>query len=194
MGIMEERSRVKRRRSGLKRAILQTVAAAGIISLAIAAPNVPRGIPRSWLRAIFDRPRSSRDVAIAKLVAEGLLMREKHNGRSVLRITAKGKRHLSESGIARQSALAKPKRWDRKWRVVIFDIREPFRKVRDALRRELRATGFYRLQDSVWIYPYPCEDYIVLLKADMRVGKDILYLIVDEIENERHLKEYFDLE
>ena len=50
-----------------------------------------------------------------------------------------------------------------------------------------------RLQDSVWIYPYPCEDLINLLKADFKVGKDLLYLIVNFIENDKWLKRLFGL-
>ena len=51
----------------------------------------------------------------------------------------------------------------------------------------------YRLQDSVWVYPYDCEDIIGLLKTDIGVGKDLLYMIADEIENDRHLRENFGL-
>ena len=53
--------------------------------------------------------------------------------------------------------------------------------------------GFVRLQDSVWVYPYDCEDLITLLKADFRVGKDVLYLIVDSIENDKYLRAEFNL-
>jgi len=191
MGKLEDRSKKKSRKSGLKRAILQTVAAVGLISLAVMAPNTPKIIPRSLLSKIFDRPRSSRNVAISKLLAEGLLVRENHNGISLLRITNKGRGYLSQE--QRRHTIEKPKRWDGKWRLVIFDIKEPRRKTRDALRAELKAVGFRMLQDSVWIYPYACEEYVALLKADLHVGKDILYLIVDELENERFLREQFDL-
>ena len=130
-------------------------------------------------------------MAISKLLAEGLLVRENHNGISLLRITNKGRGYLSQE--QRRHTIEKPKRWDGKWRLVIFDIKEPRRKTRDALRAELKAVGFRMLQDSVWIYPYACEEYVALLKADLHVGKDILYLIVDELENERFLREQFDL-
>ena len=50
-----------------------------------------------------------------------------------------------------------------------------------------------RLQDSVWVYPYDCEDILTLLKTDLGVGKDVLYLIVEEMENDKYLREEFDL-
>ena len=51
--------------------------------------------------------------------------------------------------------------------------------------------GFMRLQDSVWIYPYDCEDLIALFKADSKIGKDILYMIVEALEYDEPVKSYF---
>jgi len=51
-----------------------------------------------------------------------------------------------------------------------------------------------RLQNSVWVYPYDCEDLITLLKADFEIGKEVLYVIADKIENEKVLLKDFGLE
>ena len=56
-----------------------------------------------------------------------------------------------------------------------------------------KQAGIRRLQDSVWVYPYDCEDIITLLKTDFGVGKYLLYMIVDELENDKHLREDFGL-
>lgn len=53
--------------------------------------------------------------------------------------------------------------------------------------------GFVRLQDSVWVYPYDCEDFVALLKAELKIGKDVLYAIVDTIEQDKNLRRYFNL-
>ena len=45
----------------------------------------------------------------------------------------------------------KPKRWDGKWRILIFDIREKVRRRRDEFVDLLRL-GF-KLQNSVWVFP-----------------------------------------
>lgn len=65
---------------------------------------------------------------------------------------------------------------------------------RENLRHTLISIGFMKLQDSVWIYPYDCEDLITLLKADMEIGKDILYMIVEALEDDKHFRKYFKLE
>ena len=51
-----------------------------------------------------------------------------------------------------------------KYRVIIFDISEMRRKDRDKLRRIIRGFGFICLQNSVWVYPYHCQEIIELLK------------------------------
>ena len=77
--------------------------------------------------------------------------------------------------------------------MVIFDIPEKKKKVRKQVSRLFSQAGLYRLQDSVWVFPYDCEDIIGLLKTELGVGKDILYVIADEIENDKYLRSHFDL-
>jgi len=50
--------------------------------------------------------------------------------------------------------------WDGKWRMVMFDIPKKYSSTRDALRRKLLEIGMHRLQESIFIYPYPCEDEV----------------------------------
>lgn len=42
-------------------------------------------------------------------------------------------------------------KWDGKYRIVIFDIPEQKRLIRDLFRRNLKKWGFKHLQKSVWI-------------------------------------------
>jgi len=76
---------------------------------------------------------------------------------------------------------------------VIFDIKEWKRGVRDELRNWLLHLGFVRLQNSVWVYPYDCEDILVLLKSNFKIGKEVLYITADKIENDYWLRKEFSL-
>jgi DNA-binding transcriptional regulator PaaX len=76
---------------------------------------------------------------------------------------------------------------------LIFDIPEYRKSTRDRIRETLRIIGFVRLQDSVWAYPYDCEDLITLLKADFKIGKDMLYLVVEAMENDASLRRHFGI-
>jgi CRISPR-associated endonuclease Cas2 len=93
----------------------------------------------------------------------------------------------------REGSARKPKRWDGHWRVVLFDIPERRRGVRNRLRLFMQEYGFVRLQDSVWIYPYDCEDLIALAKANFRIGVDVLYMIVARLERDTYLRKHFGL-
>lgn len=66
--------------------------------------------------------------------------------------TKEGKKRL-ESTL--NICFEKPKKWNRKWHIVVFDIPENKRRIRNILRKKLKALGFGMLQASVWISPYP---------------------------------------
>ena len=107
-------------------------------------------------------------------------------------LTPAGKRILRRWEMA-DYKFKKPKRWDRKWRVIIYDISEKKAQTRRKIPILFHRAGFFRLQNSVWIYPYDCEEIIGLLKTDFRVGKEVLYIIADEIENDKFLRSHFGL-
>lgn len=60
---------------------------------------------------------------------------------------------LTESGKEKVliQKLLENKRWDKKWRIVIWDIPEKHRKLRDLLRRKLKEWEFTQWQKSVWV-------------------------------------------
>jgi|SRR3989338_4281864 len=107
--------------------------------------------------------------------------------------------HKADFKIKRQKLLghlptrAKHKKWDGKWRVVIFDVWESTREKRDSLRYEIKNFGFIQLQRSVWIYPYDCAEFIELLKTDLSFGKNIRYMVVEKLDHDEKLRKYFKL-
>ncbi len=105
-------------------------------------------------------------------------------------MTEKGERKLQFYKITEKE---KNKKWDGKWRVVIFDVWEKTRSKRDLLRIEIKNFGFIQLQRSVWIYPYPCEEFVELLKTDLAFGKNIRYMVVEKLDHDEGLRKYFKL-
>jgi len=186
MGRLEAESRKRTRIATLQKAVLATVAIAEMLSIAVVAPNVIGALGKM---GIIKKPRrDSINRARDRLIEHGLL--EYKSG--FLRLTQRGETELRKVQSS-EYQLKKPKRWDGKWRILIFDIKEQRRTLRDRLRQTLVATGFNRLQDSVWVYPYDCEDFVTLLKADFKIGRDLLYLIVDKVEGDNQLRKHFGL-
>lgn len=188
MGILEKESKIRTRNRKLQKIILGTIATAGILSVVAVAPNALQALGMFGVGK-KNGSRFAIENSRRRLVRHGLLEYEK---KGFLRLTSKGEAKLRQLEL-HEYKIKKPKRWDTKWRVLIFDIREERKALREKIRLTLRAIGFMRLQDSVWVYPYDCEDLITLLKADFKVGKDLLYLIVDKIENDTELKKQFGL-
>ncbi len=187
MGKLEERNQRRVKHGELQKLVLETVKLAGILSIGLVASNVLSAMSKL---GFISNKRQGEIVgsSASKLTKKGLL---KFNGK-YYELTAEGEKKLRQLEL-REYKLTRPKKWDKKWRVIIFDIPEKKKKVREQIRNLFVSAGFSRLQDSVWVYPYDCEDVIGLLKTDFGVGKDILYMIVDEIENDRHLREEFEL-
>lgn len=185
---LEERAGRKRRNKNIQKMILETVAVAGLLSVALVAPNV-LGAMRKMNLPLTPRQDTAIARARKRLVEKGLLRYEQNK----LRLTEKGSAALARLDLAAYGQKKKKQRWDKRWRLLIFDIPEKRRGTREKIRRTLISIGFMRLQDSVWIYPYDCEDLIMLLKSEFRIGKDMLYAIIEELEYDTPVREYFDL-
>lgn len=192
MGTMEQASKKRTKRGQIERAILGTLAVAGVGLVAMAAPNtlqLLKYVDPDWL--IKRDPRQRIREAAYRLQKKKLVAFVRERGRVSLRITEKGKTHLRSLTV--RGPLPRPLRWDHKWRLVIFDIPEKRSYLRAQARGIVSGFGFVRLQDSVWAYPYDCEEAVALLKAELRIGKDLLYIIADAIEYDAPLRKGFGL-
>lgn len=87
----------------------------------------------------------------------------------------------------------KKKKWDGKWFLVFFDVPEIQRNKRDYLRNFLHKIGFYRYQQSVYIFPYECEKEIELIKKIVEGAKYMKYIVAEKIEDENKIKTVFNL-
>lgn len=72
----------------------------------------------------------------------------------VIRLTEKG--YLKALG-GRMPEERWNRPWDGKWRMILFDLPEEKRAVRNVLRKQLRAAHFGGLQRSAWITPDPID-------------------------------------
>ncbi len=68
-------------------------------------------------------------------------------------LTSKAKELLRARNLEELLRIKK-KKWDKKWRIVIFDIPETMRAKRKKLRGLLGRLGFQKIQKSVWLTPY----------------------------------------
>jgi DNA-binding transcriptional regulator PaaX len=71
------------------------------------------------------------------------------------------------------------KLWDKKWRIVLFDIPESQRKARVALQRSLKNMGFYQFQKSVFVNPFECQDEIDFVIDLVSLRPYVRYIFAD---------------
>ncbi len=168
--------------------LLMMVATVGVVSLSLVAGNAIQLLKK---RKKYYRP-GYLDARLKSLIKQGLLKKEIINGEKIISLTAKGERELAVFKY-RQNHKGKKVRWDGKWRVVIFDIKEKHRKIRDELRIELTEVGFKQLQQSVWVTPYDCSKYVEMIKAELNTGYSVIFLVVEYIDQAEQVKMWFNL-
>lgn len=86
-----------------------------------------------------------------------------------------------------------PATWDKKWRVVIFDVPVKHNRLRDVFRMRLVQLGLYKIQESVYVSPYPCFDEVEFLRELYGISFTVRYLLVEKIEDDRGIKRHFKL-
>lgn len=135
----------------------------------------------SYLQRTLRRLDRQKDVETAE-----------ESGRQIIRLTKNGKRKVLKYSL-NSLFVEKPKQWDGKWRLVVYDVPIYNKKVGDILRQTLRSLGFYAIQDSVYIFPYSCFDHIEFLREYYGLGDHVQYILVEKIERDSAFKSYFGL-
>ena len=187
---VEAGAKKKMRKRNLRNAALMAIGAAGIIAVAAVAPNMFQILGRTGALA---RLKYRSKGVLARLKQKGEIEFVERDGKKYAQLTDRGEKALDLNREKLKIIDNKPKKWDRRYRLVMFDIPEKHKKVREHLRFEMQEIGFLRTQDSVWVYPYDCEEFIALLKADLHIGKDVLYAVVEEIGNGKWIRKHFGL-
>ncbi len=172
--------------------LLLIVGALGLVFVAAAAGNAVQLLKYTPIMKRSKLKVFEINQGIKRLLNRGLIEIKEDENYKFLEVTEKG-RHLLLKYQLEGLILNKPPKWDKKYRVVIFDVSEQRKKTRDRLRDILRSFGFVCLQGSVWVYPYDCEEIIDLLKQYLSLDKEVIYMTVESIQNDKQLKENFNL-
>ena len=135
----------------------------------------------SYLQRTLRRLEQQKDVEITE-----------KDGKQIIALTKNGARKILKYSID-ALAVEKPKRWDTMWRLVLYDVPVKEKRLGDVMRQALRAIGFYAIQDSVYVFPYPCFNQIEFLREYYNLGDKIQYMLVQTIERDAAFKTYFGL-
>lgn len=172
--------------------ILKVLTVVGAVGLIFAFPGAAAGIaalvPGGNSYSRWGIKKAIRRLEKQKFVTT----KENADGSTTVKITQKGMTRALTYQLDTLE-LKKPKRWDGKWRVVIFDVPEKYRRLRDIFRMRLGQLGLYQLQESVYVSPYPCFNEIEFLRELYSVSFNVRYLLVEKIEEDSLLRAHFEL-
>lgn len=170
----------------LVNALLKLVAGGAVLGLALVAPNIIQLLDRPS-RKYFERlDEQSREREIRRAMyyarRRGFLSIAESYEHG-MRITDKGRQYVRATDLEKL-AIPIPKQWDRRWRIVFYDIPESHRAARRALIKKLGNLGFHQLQRSVLVFPYPCRPEIEAVVAVHKIQRYVSYIETDHIDQQ----------
>lgn len=177
-------------RGELAKEILKGLALGGFIILCFAMPNLAQVVD------LF-KPRNSRDRYRVRQALSGLQKKKmvriiSRKGHDVVEITALGKNRVLEYDLENIKLNHKQK-WDGKWRIVMFDIPQTKKRVRDAVSFKIKDIGMYPIQKSVFVFPHKCKDEIDFVGEIFGVRRNIIYIEASHIDDAEKVKRHFGI-
>ncbi|KKP32407.1 MAG: hypothetical protein A2312_04760 [Candidatus Staskawiczbacteria bacterium RIFOXYB2_FULL_32_9] len=175
--------------------ILGVLVLVGVITITATSPYFLYKLAKIMLKnkdlSKYDQKKFSDIFSYA--IKRGYIKVEKDGHDIKIVATEKGKRNFEAHKFAKLQ-IACPRKWDGKWRVVIFDIPDTQKLQRNAFRRKLKSLGFYSLQKSVWLHAFDCKKEIDILRNFFGINqKQIQVLVVQEIEGKELNKKLRDV-
>lgn len=114
------------------------------------------------------------------------------NGEACIKLTDRGRTKFLRYKLEELTINRQPK-WDGKWRLIIYDIKKEKRLLSEIFRNFLKKMECLKLQKSVYLTPFPCEEQIEFIRQYYGLGKEVTYIIAQKLENEQVYKDYFGI-
>lgn len=179
-------------KSEIVKDLLSLLIVSGAIIIAANSPYFLQNVIRryeKWKKY----PKHRISDAFYRLKRKGLIDVKTVNRQIYISLTNEGRK---KAGIFQidQLKITRPKLWDGKWRILIFDISQKKKFSREALRGKLKELKFVMIQKSVWVHPFECRAEVELLQDFFGLTKNEMRLIISgNIGDDGDLRQKFDL-
>ena len=95
-------------------------------------------------------------------------------------LTDKGYKKLF-SLLLKQMQGVCPQIWDKKWRIVVYDVPEKYARTRSVIRSNLKSFGFVQLQKNVWVFPFASATGLVeILQMNYGYAEAHFHLLITQ--------------
>ena len=160
---------------------------------------IPRG-GEIWVGGLiellkpFGFSENSVRLALSRMSKQGFICSRKIGRKSYYSLSEKGRQWMLKG---KDWALNREyKSWDKKWRILIYNIPEDLRHLRDNLRKELQSLGFGSLGISVWISPYDIKEKLAKLFQKVDVADYVETFkgeYIGELEGQKLINKAWDI-
>ena len=189
---MKHKYYLKKPKSEIIKDILGWLLTSGAVCIAATSPYFSINLMRELKRW---RKYKRREIynAFSILRKQGCIKIKKDNHQIYISLTEEGRKKAGWLQID-SLEIKRPKKWDGRWRLVIFDIAQLKKIYREAFRGKLKELGFMPLQKSVWVHPFKCKDEIELLRKFFGLSEEEMRLVVAQsIGDESRLRKEFKI-
>ncbi|HCM52264.1 TPA: hypothetical protein DIS56_04035 [Candidatus Saccharibacteria bacterium] len=160
---------------------LKAVGIAGLAGVVIVAPNAAQALELILRKSPAKTSRA--DKILAELRRQKLIVLVRGNSGFDFTLTPAGA-HRLQRALIEELAIATPRKWDKKWRLVAFDVPVKFSKQRQYFTAHLRKLGLHMLQRSLWVHPFPCFDEVETLAGHYNL---LRYCALSEVSKSDNL-------
>lgn len=179
----------KHKRDEITRIVLSVLLAVGVITVAVMAPNALQIFKYFKPKNAYERGRIKQ--SIARLEKRGFIGK-RHEEEGKFMLTQKGEQRARRYKLEKLK-IERQKKWDGKWRIVMFDIPEEKKMARRAINHALKKIGCVQYQKSVFIAPFPCKEEIDFVGECFGVRHNMRLILAENIEGEDALKKTFNI-
>jgi len=190
MGIAKYKYYFSKPKSEIAKDLFSWILIAGSIVIAATSPYFIQNILKANER-LRKYPKRKIYDTFSSFKRRGLLKINHNNHQIYISLTKEGKKR---AGIFQINNLhiARPQKWDGKWRVLLFDIPHEKRSYREALRGKLKELHFFLFQKSVWMHAFDCTAEMEILRDFFRFSpQEMCLMVVESIDHDEKLRNFF---
>lgn len=169
---------------------LKILGSVGLDGITVTAPNATQAL----LTLLKDN--KNQDYPVHKIIKElkrhDLIYANKSGSDYSLHLTPAGAYRLQEIFI-NEIYIPITKKWDKKWRVVTFDVPIAQSRSRQLFTKKLKALGFEMVQKSLWAHPSPCFKQLNQLASHYNILRYCSFFEIsklDELSEKNLIKKF----
>jgi CRISPR-associated endonuclease Cas2 len=130
--------------------------------------------------------------AIKYLEEQNRINMRRVDDRYFLEVTEEGELKIEEEEVW-ELTIRKPKKWDGKWRIVMFDVPMSLSKNRVLFKQKLQQLGFIQYQMSVFVYPFDCREEVEHVATWCGILNYVKFIVADDLSDSEILARHFNV-